>query len=87
MSEKTKTNESRQVTYNIHQHLGSLGISRNGWTKEINIVSWNEGRPLLDIRDWSPEHDKMSRGIGLNEEEVLNFLALMQGINVKDLGI
>ena len=24
----------------------------------------------LDIRDWSPEHDKMSRGITLNADEV-----------------
>lgn len=51
------------------------------------MVSWNQGRPRLDIRDWNPEHDKMSRGIGLNGEETLNLLALMKDADVQRLGI
>ncbi len=65
------TNRERQsVTFDIMQHIGVLGKSGSGWTKEINIVSWNGGRPKFDIREWDPEHERMSRGITLTENEM-----------------
>ena len=33
---------------------------------------------LVDIRDWSPEHDKMSRGITLNADEVQRLIDSVQ---------
>ena len=41
----------------------------SGWTKEANIVAWNGGVPKLDIREWDPEHERMSKGITLMEAE------------------
>lgn len=41
----------------------------NGWTKELNIVSWNHREPKFDIREWNNDHTKMTKGITLNEEE------------------
>ena len=38
-------------------------------TKEANIVAWNGGVPKLDIREWDPEHERMSKGITLMEAE------------------
>lgn len=26
-------------------------------------ISWNGGVPKLDIRDWSPEYEKMGKGV------------------------
>ena len=39
------------------------------WTKEVNIVAWNGGKPKIDVRDWNERHDRMSRGITLTEEQ------------------
>ena len=57
------------IKYEIIKHIGSLSESSRGWTKELNIISWNGGVPKLDIRDWAPEHEKMGKGITLTEEE------------------
>lgn len=39
-------------------------------TTAVNLVSWNEGTPKFDIRDWSPDHEHMSRGITLSADEM-----------------
>lgn len=44
--------------------------NQSGWKRELNRVSWNGGEPKYDLRDWSPEHDKMGKGITLSEDEL-----------------
>ena len=59
-----------EVKYEIRRHLEVLNRNeRTGWTKEANIVAWNGGAEKLDIRDWSPNHSKMSRGVTLSPDE------------------
>jgi hypothetical protein len=58
-----------EINFKITKHIGVLSESPKGWTKELNLVSWNEREPKYDIRDWAPEHDKMGKGITLTEEE------------------
>lgn len=59
-----------EFKYEIKEYLGVLSTSRQGWTKEVNVISWN-GRPeKIDIRGWSPEHDKMSKGLSLTADEM-----------------
>lgn len=64
--------------YEIVEELGVLSTSAKGWTKELNKVSWNGGTPKYDIRDWAPEHEKMGKGVTLNDEE---FAALKELLN------
>ena len=59
------------IKYEITKHIGVLSTSAKGWTKELNLVSWNDREAKYDIRDWSPEHDKMGKGVTLNEEELM----------------
>ena len=59
-----------EIRYTILEHIAVLSTSQRGWTKEINLVSWNDNAPKFDIRDWSPDHEKMSRGITLTTEEM-----------------
>jgi len=73
---------SREVTFEIKEHIGVISENNKGWTKEVNLVSWNGGEAKYDIREWDPEHVKMSRGVTLNEEQatalrdILNSLEL-----------
>ena len=55
--------------YEIVKHIGVLSESGKGWTKELNVISWNGANPKYDIRDWAPDHEKMGKGITLTEEE------------------
>lgn len=57
------------IKFDIVKHYGIISSEKNGWKKELNLVSWNGRNPKLDIRDWSPEHEKMGKGITLTEEE------------------
>ena len=56
--------------FEITQELGVLSESKSGWKRELNLISWNGAEPKFDIRDWSPDHEKMSKGISLSAEEV-----------------
>lgn len=86
MNNRTKDRD-REITFKIHSHIGKLGFTNSGWIKEVNIVSWNQAKPRLDIRDWSPDHNKMGRGIGLSGEETENLMAIMREVDLVSLGI
>ncbi len=68
-----------QINYEIKKHIGIISESKNGWTKELNLVSWNDNDPKYDIRDWDPKHEKMSRGITLTEEEAYELSIMLSG--------
>ena len=57
------------IRFEIVERIGVLERHENGWSREINVVSWNGGEPKLDIREWSPDHERMTRGITLSEEQ------------------
>ncbi|MDP4094016.1 MAG: PC4/YdbC family ssDNA-binding protein [Bacillota bacterium] len=59
-----------ELKYEIKKNLIILSESTKGWRKEVNVISWNEGKPKLDIRDWDGEHKKMGKGVTLNKDEV-----------------
>ena len=65
-----------EVTYEITEELGVLSENSRGWTKELNMVSWNGAEAKFDIREWDPDRKRMSKGITLSwdEAEILNEL-------------
>lgn len=69
-----------EIKYEIVEHIGVIAESSKGWKKELNLISWNNAKPKYDIRDWSPEHDKMGKGITLTEDEAWELSQLIQGI-------
>lgn len=46
-------------------------IETDVYHKELNIVSWYGGPDKLDIRGWSDDHEKMTKGISLTEDEFI----------------
>lgn len=58
-----------ELQFEIVKKLGVLSENAKGWQKELNLVSWNGREPKYDLREWSPEHDRMGKGITLSEEE------------------
>ena len=40
--------------YGIAKEMGVLSTSKSGWTKELNLVSYNGKPPKFDIREWAP---------------------------------
>lgn len=58
------------IKYEIKEEVGCISESAKGWTKELNIVSWNGKEAKYDLRDWAPEHEKMGKGITLSIDEL-----------------
>lgn len=58
------------ITYKIVEHIAVLSTSEKGWTKELNKVSWNDKEPVFDIRSWSADKTKMSKGVTLTSAEL-----------------
>ena len=58
------------IKFDIIEEVGVISESSKGWTKELNLISWNGGAPKYDIRDWAPEHEKMGNGVTLTKEEM-----------------
>ena len=70
--------ERDDVTYEIVEHIGVISKYPTGWAKELNLVAWNGGSPKFDLRDWSPEHEHMSRGMTLHKDEAQKLMELLQ---------
>lgn len=67
-----------ELKFEIVERIGVLSESAKGWTKELNLVSWNGREPKFDLRDWAPEHAKMGKGITLSNQEVKQLQELLQ---------
>ena len=69
-----------EFKFEITQSFGVISESSKGWTKELNLVSWNEREPKYDIREWSPDHQKMGRGATLSDTEIKKLKELLEDI-------
>ena len=70
-----------EFEYEIIETIAVLSRSPKGWTKEINIISWNGREPKYDIREWAPDRAKMGKGITISKEEAE---ILKKALNSKD---
>lgn len=70
-------------TYEVIQTYGVLSTSPKGWTTELNLISWNRKDPKLDLRTWSPDHQKMTKGITLTEEEAAGLKQIIARVPVR----
>ena len=58
-----------EITYDIEQRIAVLSTNARGWERQLNLISWNGNPAKYDIRDWSPDGSRMSKGISLSSEE------------------
>jgi hypothetical protein len=92
-SESNTPRRTNKVRYEVVERIGVLNKKKSGWTREVNVVAWNGNAPKVDIREWDPQHVRMSRGVTLLEEEaerLAQYLARRYGLiypeNTSDQG-
>ena len=73
-----------EIKYEVVQRIAVLSQRPRGWERQLNLISWNEGEPKYDIRDWSPDGTRMGKGITLTEEEVETLKKLLNGEEIED---
>ncbi|GGJ88268.1 hypothetical protein GCM10007063_08490 [Lentibacillus kapialis] len=70
------------IKYEIIEHVAKLSESPKGWTKELNLVSWNGRDPKYDLRDWAPDKSKMGKGVTLTEEDMANLKDVLSNLDL-----
>jgi hypothetical protein len=71
-----------EIKYEIIQKIGVLSRAGSGWTKELNLIRWNDREPKYDLRDWSADGEKMGKGITLSREELSALKELLNKIEL-----
>ena len=66
-----------QLEKTITQSFGVISEGKGGWKTELNLVSWGGREAKYDIRSWSADHEKMSKGITLTKEELISLKELL----------
>lgn len=70
------------LKYNIVEEVAVLSESTKGWTKELNLISWNDREPKYDIRDWAPDKEKMGKGVTLTKDELISLKEALNKIKL-----
>lgn len=70
-------------SFTIEEKLGVVSESKGGWKLELNLVSWG-GRPAkYDLRSWSPDHEKMGKGVTLTKEDLASLKNLLATLTIE----
>ena len=69
-----------EVKFEIVEEIAVLSESEKGWKKELNIISWNGKEAKYDLREWSPDHEKMGKGVTLTNDELKSLRDLLNSI-------
>ena len=70
------------IKYEIIKKIGVLSTSKSGWTKELNLMRWNDREPKYDLRDWSADRKRRGKGVTLSAEELLALKALLNAFEL-----
>ena len=62
---------NKEFKFEIVKNIAVLAEENSGWTKELNLVSYNGAKPKYDNRSWDPGHQKMGKGVTLSDEEMI----------------
>ena len=76
-----------EIKFDIVEKVGIIGEGSKGWKKELNLISWNDRKAKVDIRDWDETHEKMGKGITLSKKEVKELKKLLNEIDIDSLDI
>jgi len=71
-----------EIKYDIVKKIGVLSETEKGWKKEINLISWNDKPAKYDIRDWSPDGERMGKGLTFTAEELAKLKEILNETDI-----
>lgn len=57
-----------EIVYDIVETIGVVDSGNK--TLELNRISWNHRAPVFDLRKWDETHEKMGKGVTMNESDL-----------------
>ena len=65
-------------SFEIYKHIGDISQPNNGWTKELNYISWDSREPVYDIRTWTANHTEYGKGVTITAGEMKKLQELIK---------
>ncbi|ASK64282.1 hypothetical protein CFK37_03840 [Virgibacillus phasianinus] len=59
-----------RVEWDVIEEIAVLHESQAGWTKELNLISWNGDEPKYDVRWWNPDKTRIGKGFTFTAGEL-----------------
>lgn len=57
-----------EIIYDIVETIGVVDSGNK--TLELNRISWNYRAPVFDLRKWDETHEKMGKGVTMNDSDL-----------------
>jgi len=57
-----------EIVYDIVETIGVVDSGNK--TLELNRISWNHRAPVFDLRKWDETHEKMGKGVTMNDSDL-----------------
>lgn len=75
---EAKKKASSEIKYEIINELGVIPAEKGNMRLELNRISWNGNEPKYDLRRWSPNREKMGKGVTMSEKELIALYELLK---------
>jgi len=73
-----------EIKFEIIKKIGVLSQTSSGWSKQLSLISWNDRDPKYDLREWSPDGEKMGKGVTLSKDELVALKELLNSMDLND---
>jgi hypothetical protein len=70
------------IKYEIVKKIGVVSKAGSNWTKELNLIRWNDREAKYDLRDWSADGSKMGKGVTMTREELIALRDLLNSMEL-----
>lgn len=75
---EAKKKAPSEIKYEIINELGVIPAEKGNMRLELNRISWNGNEPKYDLRRWSPNREKMGKGVTMSEKELIALYELLK---------
>lgn len=71
-----------EIKYEIKRNIAIICDLQGVWGKELNLISWNWKEAKYDLRDWTPGHEKIRKGITQTSDELRALKEALNNIHI-----
>ena len=75
---------TKELSYEVIKHIGVIS-EKNGYSKEVNIISWNGRPPVFDIRGFRTGNDGLQhplKGISMSKADLIALKELLSHVDL-----
>ena len=70
-----------EFKYELVKNIATLS-DKNGMTKELNLIKFNDANPVYELRKWNRIKDRMLKGISFSKEEMMDLRDVLNGMEL-----